>query len=211
MQPGSLKLRGSQAGIAQLVEHDLAKVGVASSSLVSRSSLTGMTSASRGHVVSRPGVPLGSGSHTGPPPRPGGRVVMQRPAKPRTPVRFRPWPPNRQELPCPFGVRAFFCAKLSATDAAGKASGPSATRGSFALRLARVQLGVPLRCDWPECNSGFHCALGSALRSCSSDPSALSPQPCPSPMQLLVNPLGQRPADAFDTHQFLHAGPFQPA
>ncbi len=30
-------LRGSDAGIAQLVEHDLAKVGVASSSLVSRS------------------------------------------------------------------------------------------------------------------------------------------------------------------------------
>ena len=26
--------------------------------------------------------------------RPGGRVVMQRPAKPRTPVRFRPWPPS---------------------------------------------------------------------------------------------------------------------
>jgi hypothetical protein len=25
---------------------------------------------------------------------PGGRVVMQRPAKPRTPVRFRPWPPS---------------------------------------------------------------------------------------------------------------------
>ena len=26
-------------------------------------------------------------------PRPGGRVVMLRPAKPSTPVRFRPWPP----------------------------------------------------------------------------------------------------------------------
>ena len=33
-----VKMRGSDAGIAQLVEHDLAKVGVASSSLVSRSS-----------------------------------------------------------------------------------------------------------------------------------------------------------------------------
>ena len=32
-----IKMRGSDAGIAQLVEHDLAKVGVASSSLVSRS------------------------------------------------------------------------------------------------------------------------------------------------------------------------------
>ena len=33
-----IRMRGSNAGIAQLVEHDLAKVGVASSSLVSRSS-----------------------------------------------------------------------------------------------------------------------------------------------------------------------------
>ena len=32
-----LKIRPLKAGIAQLVEHDLAKVGVASSSLVSRS------------------------------------------------------------------------------------------------------------------------------------------------------------------------------
>ena len=53
------------AGIAQLVERNLAKVEVASSSLVSRSrSLHGF--------------------------RLGGRVVMQRPAKPCTPVRFRP-------------------------------------------------------------------------------------------------------------------------
>ena len=35
---GSAIIRRSVAGIAQLVEHDLAKVGVASSSLVSRSS-----------------------------------------------------------------------------------------------------------------------------------------------------------------------------
>ena len=34
-----LKIRPLDAGIAQLVEHDLAKVGVASSSLVSRSKL----------------------------------------------------------------------------------------------------------------------------------------------------------------------------
>ena len=33
----ALTIRASFAGIAQLVEHDLAKVGVASSSLVSRS------------------------------------------------------------------------------------------------------------------------------------------------------------------------------
>ena len=40
--PPSRKMAG-YAGIAQLVEHDLAKVGVASSSLVSRSSLLTMT------------------------------------------------------------------------------------------------------------------------------------------------------------------------
>ena len=34
-----LKIRHLDAGIAQLVEHDLAKVGVASSSLVSRSKM----------------------------------------------------------------------------------------------------------------------------------------------------------------------------
>jgi hypothetical protein len=34
-----LKIRHLEAGIAQLVEHDLAKVGVASSSLVSRSNI----------------------------------------------------------------------------------------------------------------------------------------------------------------------------
>ena len=55
------------AGIAQLVEHNLAKVGVASSSLVSRS-------------IFKIGL--------------GGRVVMQRPAKPWTSVRFRSQPPE---------------------------------------------------------------------------------------------------------------------
>jgi hypothetical protein len=50
------------AGIAQLVERNLAKVEVEGSSPFSRS------------------IPV----------RLGGRVVMQRPAKPCTPVRFRP-------------------------------------------------------------------------------------------------------------------------
>ena len=50
-------LRGSDAGIAQLVEHDLAKVGVASSSLVSRSRLATCFKYNFGY-------------------RPGGRVVM---------------------------------------------------------------------------------------------------------------------------------------
>ena len=36
-----LQIKRSSAGIAQLVEHNLAKVGVASSSLVSRSRLSG--------------------------------------------------------------------------------------------------------------------------------------------------------------------------
>ncbi len=39
--------RNSQAEIAQLVEHDLAKVGVASSSLVFRSKLSGNSSVGR--------------------------------------------------------------------------------------------------------------------------------------------------------------------
>jgi hypothetical protein len=37
MPPKLIRMCGSIAGIAQLVEHNLAKVGVASSSLVSRS------------------------------------------------------------------------------------------------------------------------------------------------------------------------------
>ena len=44
-------LRGSDAGIAQLVEHDLAKVGVESSSLFSRSSFK-EASVRRGFVFS---------------------------------------------------------------------------------------------------------------------------------------------------------------
>src|SRR5690606_18979029 len=58
------------AGIAQLVEHDLAKVGVASSSLVSRSNVKTIREK-----------------------RLDGRVVMQRTATPYTPVRFRLQPP----------------------------------------------------------------------------------------------------------------------
>ena len=96
----ALKIRGS-AGIAQLVEHDLAKVGVASSSLVSRSSCTRnpdasgfcfMRRAKRGaaSLASRVVRAKLAIAHRH---RPGGRVVMQRPAKPRTPVQFRPWPP----------------------------------------------------------------------------------------------------------------------
>ena len=54
--------------------HDLAKVEAASSSLVSRSSFR-RTPASPGFAIYDP--------------RLGGRVVMQRPAKPRTAVRFR--------------------------------------------------------------------------------------------------------------------------
>ncbi len=144
-----ITLRGSHAGIAQLVEHDLAKVGVASSSLVSRSShalkepssvrsangFTGWQDYSRMNTFcyhsslqcgnssvgrARPCQGRGREFESRFPlqfvkPRvtgvlffqasgdlfdcrrseqwPGGRVVMQRPAKPRTPVRFRPWPP----------------------------------------------------------------------------------------------------------------------
>ena len=83
-QPVNLCYHGQlKAGIAQLVEHDLAKVGVASSSLVSRSSFF-QAPATRGLLLKK---------HIAQ--RPGGRVVMQRTANPRTPVRFRPWPPLR--------------------------------------------------------------------------------------------------------------------
>jgi hypothetical protein len=46
-----IRMRGSNAGIAQLVEHDLAKVGVASSSLVSRSSFQAKPRLVRGFAV----------------------------------------------------------------------------------------------------------------------------------------------------------------
>ena len=53
-RPDMLKIRHLKAGIAQLVEHDLAKVGVASSSLVSRSKLkkAGVRSSFTGFFVS---------------------------------------------------------------------------------------------------------------------------------------------------------------
>ena len=161
-------MRGSDAGIAQLVEHDLAKVGVASSSLVSRSKVSLRSPGPAGASSFQGGRPLRlSASGDGTPSRgaarsshshffcysfqlrrgnssvgrarpcqgrgrefesrfplqflqnlgspgfcflggsqsfgrairaqwPGGRVVMQRPAKPCTPVRFRPWPPLRR-------------------------------------------------------------------------------------------------------------------
>ena len=65
-----------------MVEHNLAKVGVASSSLVSRSKFPSLVP--RGFFVYVPGDLLLAGNS---PSRLGGRVVMQRPAKPSTPVR----------------------------------------------------------------------------------------------------------------------------
>ncbi len=50
----------SQAGIAQLVEHNLAKVGVASSSLVSRSILEIMAGWQSGHAADCNSVYAGS-------------------------------------------------------------------------------------------------------------------------------------------------------
>ena len=84
MRAGPYNSRSSRAGIAQLVERNLAKVEVASSRLVSRSSIPpGKTI---GHIRF-PRFVFGGVR------RRGGRVVMQRPAKPSTPVRFRPPPP----------------------------------------------------------------------------------------------------------------------
>src|SRR5579863_4270640 len=70
------------AGIAQLVERNLAKVEVASSSLVSRSNEQ-HPEALKAFMALRVFFERYSA-------RLGGRVVMQRPAKPCTPVRFRP-------------------------------------------------------------------------------------------------------------------------
>ena len=70
-------------GNSSVVEHNLAKVGVASSSLVSRSSFPPRLSRYRHNVFNFPIVQKWRG----------GRVVMQRPAKPCTAVRFRSSPP----------------------------------------------------------------------------------------------------------------------
>jgi hypothetical protein len=83
------------AGIAQLVERNLAKVEVASSRLVSRSSFLGESVCSPIAFVDALPFPITSQAVGAlPTTRRGGRVVMQRPAKPSTPVRFRPPPPK---------------------------------------------------------------------------------------------------------------------
>ena len=69
-----------EAGIAQLVEHDLAKVGVASSSLVSRSRLEPRASLAGAFVFE--GLQMKGPGLEDSRQRPDGRVVMQRPAKP---------------------------------------------------------------------------------------------------------------------------------
>ena len=90
------------AGIAQLVERNLAKVEVASSRLVSRSRFS--RESLRCDCAALPFRLTGccrtisDGTGRDHPGR-GGRVVMQRPAKPSTPVRFRPPPPTVRALP----------------------------------------------------------------------------------------------------------------
>ena len=92
------------AGIAQLVEHHVANVNVASSSLVSRSKRSPAQGRDRSQNRDNPGIIsgfflLGNSEIKSEvtlydvKPGLGGRVVMQRPAKPSTPVRFRPQPP----------------------------------------------------------------------------------------------------------------------
>ena len=103
-----------RAGIAQLVEHNLAKVGVASSNLVSRSRFAAwkinvnspLKPRSSGVFCRRGGLwrLTGPNCYIAQTRRPDGRVVMQRPAKPCTPVRFRLWPPHStREGPGPGG------------------------------------------------------------------------------------------------------------
>ena len=77
-------MHACSAGIAQLVERNLAKVEVGSSRLLSRSRFSGKAQPKAFSPFS-----LKSPDN----PRRGSKVVMQRPAKPSTPVRFRPPPP----------------------------------------------------------------------------------------------------------------------
>ena len=105
-----------------MVEHDLAKVGVEGSSPFSRSSFP--KPRSRGFVVSA------GCAHPGPRHRPGGRVVMQRTANPRTPVQFRPRPPDTN--PAPAGFLFVRCRKLRA--------GPGGETGRrIGLKIRRPQ------------------------------------------------------------------------
>ena len=76
-------MRLHSAGVAQLVERNLAKVEVESSRLFSRSRILGESRAFP-HLVSSPVIRAWRD----------GRVVMQRPAKPSTSVRFRLAPPD---------------------------------------------------------------------------------------------------------------------
>jgi hypothetical protein len=96
-----------------LVERNLAKVEVASSRLVSRSRIF------KGEpVAGNCGSPFSFArsapiDRAGRRPRRGGRVVMQRPAKPSTPVRFRPPPPIKHGVSC---IARYMAAMLSVVD-----------------------------------------------------------------------------------------------
>jgi hypothetical protein len=81
------------AGVAQLVERNLAKVEVESSRLFSRSNESSKKKWGGLVNILLRFLFLTLMFHTSHSWR-GGRVVMQRPAKPSTPVRFRPPPPN---------------------------------------------------------------------------------------------------------------------
>jgi hypothetical protein len=115
-----------------LVERNLAKVEVASSSLVSRSSFKRTPvfrgSSFRGRwsqaAVDRAAKGCGGPERYNPRHRLGGRVVMQRTANPRTPVQFRPKPPLPRSRAA---MRGFFHARLLHTRHA---------RGRFPAALA---------------------------------------------------------------------------
>ena len=62
VRAGSSPAPGTFAGIAQLVEHDLAKVGVASSSLVSRSEFTSLSEYRRAFLLGKNGNKVGGAS-----------------------------------------------------------------------------------------------------------------------------------------------------
>jgi hypothetical protein len=90
-----------------------------------------------------PGVLSFLAVHSAPPPsRPGGRVVMQRPAKPCTPVRFRPRPPSIDPATAPHG--AVVVADATCRDAAsGRGYHAGHARVAKSVAAADLKSAVP--------------------------------------------------------------------
>ena len=147
-----MPLGRSDAGIAQLVEHNLAKVGVAGSSPVSRSG-----GASRQEAGRRP---LSFWRRS--------QVVRQRSAKP-------PFggsnPPGASEKPAaPFGAAGFSLSVRGGSNRRFEPSGPGGGREScrYSARRARseaTQLHPPGASRWTEGFCGFSTEASSLSRN----------------------------------------------